>query len=71
VVNILHTTIASNANYGVAAGSGTTVKLSDVSIFNNTAGGIKAQGTVLSFKNNSLGPDAGNSGLPTTTVVQQ
>ena len=71
VVNILHTTIASNANFGVAAGSNTTVKLSDVSIFNNTAGGIKAQGTVLSFKNNSLGPDAGNSGLPTTTVVQQ
>jgi len=71
LVNILHTTIASNANFGVAAGSNTTVKLSDVSIFNNTAGGIKAQGTVLSFKNNSLGPDAGNSGLPTTTVVQQ
>ena len=71
LVNILHTTIASNANFGVAAGSNTTVKLSDVSIFNNTAGGIKAQGTVLSFKNNSLGPDAGNNGLPTTTVVQQ
>ena len=71
LINILHTTIASNVNFGVTAGLGTTIKLSDVSIFNNTAGGIKAQGTVLSFKNNSLGPDAGNSGLPTTTVVQQ
>jgi len=71
VVNILHTTIASNGNFGVAAGTGTTVRLSDASIFNNVAGGIKPQGTVLSFKNNSLGPDAGNSGLPTVTVVQQ
>jgi len=69
-VNILHTTIASNANFGVAAGANTIVRLSDVSIFNNI-GGIKAQGTVLSFKNNSLGPDAGNNGLPNMTVVQQ
>ena len=71
VVNILHTTVSNNVNFGVTASTGSTVKLSDVSIFNNTAGGIKAQGTVLSFKNNSLGPDAGNTGLPTTTVVQQ
>ncbi|MEO9131882.1 MAG: right-handed parallel beta-helix repeat-containing protein [Sphingomonas sp.] len=71
-VNVLHTTIANNGNFGVAANSGATVKLSDVSIISN-AGGIKAQGTavVLSFKNNTLGPDAGNIGLPTATVVQQ
>jgi hypothetical protein len=71
VVNILHTTIASNGNFGVAAGTGTTIRLSDASIFSNVVGGIKALGTVLSFKNNSLGPDAGNMGLPTVTVVQQ
>ncbi|MDB5711818.1 MAG: putative outer membrane protein [Sphingomonas bacterium] len=71
VVNILHTTIASNGNFGVAAAAGTTIRLSDVSIFNNALGGIKAVGTVLSFKNNNLGPDAGNSGLPNATVVLQ
>jgi hypothetical protein len=72
LVNVLHTTIANNTNFGVFANSNATVKLSDASIVSN-AGGIKAQGTgvVLSFKNNTLGPDAGNMGLPTTTVVQQ
>lgn len=35
VANILHTTIASNTNFGVTAGTGTAVKLSDVRIFNN------------------------------------
>jgi hypothetical protein len=72
LVNVLHTTIANNTNFGVVANSNATVKLSDVSVFSNAAG-LKVQGTgvILSFKNNSLGPDAGNSGLPTTTVVQQ
>jgi hypothetical protein len=70
VVNILHTTVSSNVNFGIAGSVGATIRLSDASIFNNGAGGIKAGGgTVLSFTNNALGPDAGNNGLPTTSVV--
>ena len=71
-VNIDGVTITGNANTGLSALALATVRLSNSGIYANgqgmkTSGG----GTIQSFTNNRLGPNAGNNGLPTTSVVQQ
>lgn len=70
-INLDHVVAASNPT-GINAGTNTTIRLSNVSVYANNRG-LKASGTgvLLSFKNNTLGPDAGNPGLPTATVTQQ
>jgi len=70
--NLDHVTIAGSLDTAVFATNGTTARLSNVNLFNNVFG-IKTTGTgaVVSFGNNRLGPDAGSSGLPTSTVPQK
>ena len=71
-VNLDGVTIAGNLNVGVAALAGATIRISNSGIYGNSQG-LKANsgGTIQSFTNNRLGPDAGNVGLPTTSVVQK
>jgi len=71
VVNLDRSTIAGNANGGIVATPNTTVRISNVSVYANNVG-LKATGTgaIISFGNNTIGPDAGNAGLPTATVSQ-
>ena len=71
VVNLDRSTIAGNANGGIVATPNTTVRISNVSVYANSVG-MKATGTaaIISFGNNTIGPDAGNAGLPTSTVPQ-
>jgi len=71
-VNLDGVTVAGNLNVGVAALVGATVRISNSGIYNNSQG-LKTNGggTIQSFTNNRLGPDAGNIGLPTTSVVQK
>ena len=59
-------TVANNAAFGIAAANA-TVRLSNVGLYNN-ANGIKISGTgaVLSFGNNRIGTNAGNSGTNAT-----
>jgi hypothetical protein len=71
-LNLDGVTIAGNLNVGVAALVGATVRISNSGIYGNSQG-LKTNGggTIQSFTNNRLGPDAGNIGLPTTSVVQK
>jgi hypothetical protein len=71
-VNLDGVTIAGNLNVGVAALVGATVRISNSGIYGNSQG-LKTNGggTIQSFTNNRLGPDAGNIGLPTTSVLQK
>ncbi|GAA0313549.1 right-handed parallel beta-helix repeat-containing protein [Sphingomonas oligophenolica] len=71
-VNVDGATIAGNTNIGIAALVGATVRVSNSGIYANGQG-LKTSGggTIQSFTNNRLGPDAGNPGLPTTSVVQK
>jgi len=71
-VNIDGVTIAGNLNVGVVALAGATVRVSNSGIYGNSQG-LKTNngGTIQSFTNNRLGPDAGNIGLPTTSVLQK
>jgi len=71
-VNLDGVTVAGNLNVGVAALAGATIRISNSGIYGN-AQGLKTNsgGTIQSFTNNRLGPDAGNIGLPTTSVVQK
>ena len=71
-VNLDGVTIASNGNVGVAALAGATIRISNSGIYGNSQG-LKTNngGTIQSFTNNRLGPDAGNIGLPTTSVIQK
>ena len=71
-VNLDGVTIAGNLNVGVAALVGATIRISNSGIYGNSQG-LKTNGggTIQSFTNNRLGPDAGNIGLPTTSVVQK
>jgi hypothetical protein len=68
--NLDGVTIAGSLETGVFATNGTTIRLSNVGLYNNVFG-IKTTGvaTVQSFGNNRLGPDAASSGLPTSTVT--
>jgi len=70
--NLDTVTIAGSLDTAVFATNGTTIRLSNVGLYNNVFG-IKTTGvaTVQSFGNNRLGPDAGSSGLPTSTVTQK
>ncbi|WEK01985.1 MAG: hypothetical protein P0Y59_10005 [Candidatus Sphingomonas phytovorans] len=70
--NLEGVTIAGSLEAAVFATNGTTIRLSNVGLYNN-AFGIKTTGTgiVQSFGNNRLGPDAGSIGLPTATVTQK
>ena len=71
-VNLDGVTIAGNLNVGVAALAGATIRISNSGIYGNSQGlKTNAGGTIQSFTNNRLGPDAGNIGLPTTSVVQK
>ncbi|MDB5703078.1 MAG: putative outer membrane protein [Sphingomonas bacterium] len=78
-VNIDGVTVASNVNVGIAASANSTIRLSNSGVYNNAAGGLKAApaagalpaGVIQSFTNNRLGPDAGNTGLPTSSVLQK
>jgi hypothetical protein len=71
-VNLDGVTVAGNSNVGVAALVGATIRLSNSGIYGNSQG-LKTNGggTIQSFTNNRLGPDAGSVGLPTTSVVQK
>ena len=71
-VNLDGVTIAGNSNVGVAALVGATIRISNSGIYGNSQG-LKTNGggTIQSFTNNRLGPDAGNVGLPTTSVIQK
>ena len=71
VVNLDRVTIAGNNNGGIVATPSTTVRISNVSAYANSVG-LKATGNaaIISFGNNTIGPDAGNAGLPTATVAQ-
>ena len=71
-VNLDGVTIAGNTNVGVAALVGATIRVSNSGIYANSQG-LKTNGggTIQSFTNNRLGPDAGNIGLPTTSVLQK
>lgn len=71
VVNLDRVTVAGNANGGIVATPNSTVRISNVSVYANSVG-LKATGTgaIVSFGNNTVGPDAGNAGLPTMTVAQ-
>jgi len=68
--NLDGVTIAGSLEAAVFATNGTTIRLSNVGLYNNLFG-IKTTGTgiVQSFGNNRLGPDAASSGLPTSTVT--
>jgi hypothetical protein len=63
-------TIAGSLDAGVFATNGTTIRLSNVGLYDNLFG-IKTTGvaTVQSFGNNRLGPDTASPGLPTSTVT--
>lgn len=71
VVNLDRSIIVGNANGGIVATPNTTVRISNVSVYANSVG-LKAtgNGAIISFGNNTIGPDAGNAGLPTATVAQ-
>lgn len=72
-INLDRTIVVGNGNGGVVATPSTTIRLSNSSVYGNSPVGLKATGNavILSFGNNTLGPDAGNAGLPTATVTQK
>jgi hypothetical protein len=70
-VNVDGVTIAGNTNTGIAALTMATVRVSNSGIYANGQGMKASGGTIQSFTNNRLGPDAGNPGLPTSSVTQK
>lgn len=70
VINVENCMIASNAINGIrSAGSQSTIRISNVSVFNNNVGLATGGGNIVSFGNNRI---AGNTtdGAPTATIAQ-